>query len=151
MTGATMESMIGAGCSNLSIGIRATIWMKRIRPQGGLHLIRFNVAQTIYKELQLKDGNDYISVLRQDGSPALVSWYWSNGSFGRDEQSGAGGRVLEATSDFLIDLCNRYRSELIIELAMTRYKITYRYDYPSRDEDETCYRYVLFSPTKGLY
>ena len=118
---------------------------------GGLHLIRFNVAQTIYKELQLKDGNDYISVLRQDGSPALVSWYWSNGSFGRDEQSGAGGRVLEATSDFLIDLCNRYRSELIIELAMTRYKITYRYDYPSRDEDEACYRYVLFSPTKGLY
>ena len=118
---------------------------------GGLHLIRFNIARTIYKDLQLKDGNDYISVLRQDGSSALLSWYWSNGSFGRDEQSGAGGCVLEASSDFLIDLCNRYRSELIIELAMTRYKITYRYDYPSRDEDETCYRYVLFSPTKGLY
>ena len=118
---------------------------------GGLHLVKFNVSRTIYKDLQLKDKDDHITVLRKDGSPALVSWYWCNGSFGQDELSGARGCVLEATSDFLIELCNRYRSELIIELVLTRYKIKPRYDFLSRDEDEKCYRYVLFSPDKGLY
>lgn len=118
---------------------------------GGLHLVRFQVAQTIYKDLHLKDGGDYISVLRRDGNPALVSWYWSDGTNDKDESSGTRGRVLAATFDFLSELCQRYRSELIIELVLRRYSITHQYGFPTHDNDEQCYRYALFSPHKGLY
>lgn len=118
---------------------------------GGLRLVRFNIARTICKDLQLKDGDDHITILRRDGNPALVSWYWSDGSHNQNEATGTEGRVLVASRDFLVELCNRYRSELIVQLVLTRYGHTYQRGFPSRDNEEKCYRYALFSPKLGVH
>ena len=118
---------------------------------GGLHIVRFDVARTICRDLQLRDGGDHISLLRNDGRPAFVSWYWGNVPRGRNASSGTYGCTLMAAKDFLSELCNMYCSELIVELVLKRYKRTYQRDYAERDEIEKCYRYVLFSPKKGLY
>lgn len=118
---------------------------------GGLHIVRFDVARTIRRDLQLRDGGDHISLLRKDGRPAFVSWYWGNVSRERNASLGTYGCTFMAAKDFLSELCNRYCSELIVELVLKRYKRTYQRDYAERDEIEKCYRYVLFSPKKGLY
>ena len=118
---------------------------------GGLYLVRFHVSKTICKDLRLQDGGDHISLFRQDGSPALVSWYWGEVSHESSESEGSYGCLLEADFAFLDDLCNRYCSELIIELVLNRHKRAYRGNYPYPDKRETCYRYALYSPKKGIY
>ena len=89
--------------------------------------------------------------MRKNGSKALVSWYWGNASRGRYEPSGDYGCTLQATSGFLNELCKKYNSEFIIELILRRYKHAYRYNYAECEDEEKCYRYVLFSPEKGIY
>ena len=118
---------------------------------GGLHIVRFNVATTIRKDLKLREVGDHILLMRKGGSRALVSWYWGNASRGRYESSGDYGCTLQATSGFLNELCRMYNSELIIELILRRYKHVYRYNHAEREEEEECYRYVLYSPGNGLY
>lgn len=117
---------------------------------GGLHIIRFDIAKQIRKDLKLIDKGDHISLLFKDGGPAFVSWYWCVPRCSRKQSLKTYGCTLKTTHRLLNELCLKYNSELIIEAILKRYKYTYRHNYADREE-ETCYRYALYSPERGLY
>lgn len=116
---------------------------------GGLQITVFHIARTICRDLSLNRAQDHLSWNMARGKMAFRPYYWSQPSQSRRELPGAHGETLNVGLDFLCQLCEKYDSELIIEIVLKRDRHHYRGQYAEKDEREKCYRYVLFDPKRG--
>ena len=118
---------------------------------GGLQITVFHIARTICRDLSLKRAPDHLSCNMTHDKMAFKPYYWSQPSQSRREPSDTHGETLNVSLDFLCKLCQKYDSELLIEMVLKRDRHYYRGQYAERDKRERCYRYVLFAPKRGVY
>ena len=118
---------------------------------GGLQIAVFHIARTICRDLSLKRAPDHLSWNMTHDNMAFKPYYWSQPSQSRRGPSETHGETLNVSLDFLCKLCQKYDSELLIEMVLKRDRHYYRGQYAERDERERCYRYVLFAPKRGVY
>ena len=117
----------------------------------GLRLTFFHVAKTIRNDLGLKTCADHVSLAFTDGGLAFGAHYWGRELHSREETPGTYGATLNVTREALRALCDKYQSELIVELVLKRYKRGYYHDFYRREDEEKCYRYALISPDRGVW
>ena len=116
----------------------------------GLRLTLFHVARSVRTALGLKECTDHVSLAWPNGEPAFVPHYWGRELYGRHESPDTYGATLNMTRTTLAALCEKYQSELIVEVVLKRYRRGYSGNSYRREDEEKCYRYALLSPEHGV-